>query len=198
MRGDRRKEIIYYLPEEKINELLREFEDDRQKERVGFLKILYCANTIAEATDRESRSAATGGRWAKAWNKGGLEGLMVDDDVYTDGGTVLGFFDASQPQPYNNSRRVWYVDHPHVERPLVKTEDLVVGFYALNGQSVVRWKETEEKERICEVLAAICEQNPGKRILLVLDKHSSHICEYTRKRAHQLGIDVIFHSLVFS
>jgi transposase len=25
-----------------------------------------------------------------------------------------------------------------------------------------------------------------------LDKHGSHICEYTRKRAHQLGIDLIF------
>ena len=299
MSEDRRKEIIYHLPEEKIDELLQEVEGDRQKERVGFLKNLYCGDTIAEAADREGRSAATGGRWAEAWNKGGLEGLMpsfgggrppkldedqqeqlvemlregqpwksqeirllikqefdveyhpdylgkflrglglsyakprpkrpwrpenpkeileervddaldegdqphnkreedddegwvINDDVCTDGGTVLGFFDASQPQPYDNSRRVWYVDDPHIERPLVKTEDSAVGFYALNGQSVVSWKETEEKERICEVLAAIREQNPGKRILLVLDKHGSHICKYTRKRAHQLGIDLIF------
>jgi len=102
------------------------------------------------------------------------------------------FFDASQPQPYDNSRRVWYVDDPHIERPLVKTEDSAVGFYAVNGTSVVQWKETEEKERICEVLEAVREQNPGKRILLVLDKHGSHICEYTRKRAHQLGIDLVF------
>ena len=41
------------------------------------------------------------------------------------------------------------------------------------------------------VLGAVREQNPGKRILLVLDKHGSHICEYTRKRAHRLGIDLI-------
>ena len=26
----------------------------------------------------------------------------------------------------------------------------------------------------------------------MLDKHGSHICEYTRKRARQLGIDLIF------
>ena len=94
------------------------------------------------------------------------EGWVVDDNVCTDGGTVLGFFDASQPQPYDNSRRVWYVDDPHVERPLIKTEDSAVGFYALNGENTVRWKETEEKERICEVLEAVREQNPGKRILL--------------------------------
>jgi len=120
------------------------------------------------------------------------EGWVLDEDVCTDGGTVIGFFDASKPQPYDNSRRVWYVDDPHIERPLVKTKDSAVGFYALNGESLVRFKESEEKERICEVLEAIREQNPGKRILLVLDKHGSHTCEYTRKRAHQLGIDFIF------
>jgi len=258
---------------------------------LGFLKNLYYGDSIVEAADREGRSAATGGRWAEAWNKGGLDGLMpsfgggrppkldedeqeellemlrdgqpwksqeiqhllteefdveyhpdylgkflrelglsyakpqpkrphrpenpeeildervgdaldeddsphnkqqgddeegwvVDDDVCTDGGTVLGLFDASQPQPYDNSRRVWYVDDPHVERPLVKTEDSAVGFYALNGESTVCWKETEEKERICEVLEAVREQNPLAGILLVLDKHGSHVCQHTRKRAH--------------
>lgn len=29
-----------------------------------------------------------------------------DDDVCTDNDTVVGFFDASHPQPYDNSRRV--------------------------------------------------------------------------------------------
>ncbi len=120
------------------------------------------------------------------------DGWIVDDDVCTDGGTVIGFFDASHPQPYDNSRRVWYVDDPHVERPLVKTDDSAVGFYALNGESVVTFTEDETKERICEVLELVREQNPGQRILLVLDKHGAHICEYTRKRAHQLGIDLIF------
>ena len=120
------------------------------------------------------------------------EGWIVEDDICTDGGTVLGFFDASKPQPYDNSRRVWYVDDPHIERELVKTHDSAVGFYALNGESLITFTEDEEKEQICGVLEKIREQNPGKRILLVLDKHGSHRCKYTRKRAHQLGIDLIF------
>ena len=120
------------------------------------------------------------------------ERWIVDDDVCTDGGTVLGFFDASKPQPYDNSRRVWCVDDPHIERELVKTHDSAVGFYALNGESVVEFTEDEKKERICGVLEKIREQNPGKRILLVLDKHGAHRCESARKRAHQLGIDLIF------
>lgn len=300
MGRERRKEIKRHISEEKLDELLRDAEDKHRIRRLGFVKNLYQGDTIAEAADREARSAATGGRWADAWNEGGLEELMpsfgggrppkldedeqeeliellqegqpwksqeiqhllaeefgveyhpdylgkflrdlglsyakprpkrpnrpenpeevldervadaldetddgphnkekgdeedgwiVDDDICTDGGTVVGFFDASHPQPYDNSRRVWYVDDPHVERPLVKTEDSAVGFYALNGESLVRWTETEEKEKICNVLETVREQNPGQRILLVLDKHGSHICEYTRKRAHQLGIDLIF------
>ncbi|WP_193787960.1 transposase, partial [Natrinema pellirubrum] len=29
-------------------------------------------------------------------------------------------------------------------------------------------------------------------ILLVLDNFSSHVCKHTRKRAHELGIDLVF------
>lgn len=301
MERSRRKEIKRHLTEEKIDELLRAAEDDHRLRRLGFLKNLYRGDSIPEAADREGRSAATGDRWAEAWNEGGLEELMPsfgggrppkldedeqdellellrdgqpwksqeihhlldeefgveyspnylgtflrelglsyakprpkrptrpenpeeildervedaldedaasephnkraddpeegwvdDEDISTDGGTVIGFFDASQPQPYDNSRRVWYVDDPHVERPLVKTEDSAVGFYALNGESLVSWTVDETKERICGVLEQVREQNPGKRILLVLDKHGSHICEHTRKHAHQLGIDLVF------
>src|SRR6056297_1708093 len=290
MERSRRKEIKRHLSEEEIDELLREAEDDHRLRRLGFLKNLYQGDSIPEAADREGRSAATGDRWAEAWNEGGLEELMpsfgggrppkldedeqeeliemlrdgqpwksqeiqhllneefgveyspnyldtflrnlglsyakprpkrphrpenpdeilneddqphnkregdeegwvVDDDVCTDGGTVLGFFDASKQQPYDNSRRVWYVDDPHIERELVKTHDSAVGFYALNGESLVTFTEDEKKERICTVLEKVREQNPGKRILLVLDKHGAHRCKYTRKRAHQLGIDLIF------
>jgi hypothetical protein len=83
------------------------------------------------------------------------EGWVVEEDVCTDGGTVLGFFDASKPQPYDDSRRVWYVDDPHIERPLVKTHDSAVGFYVLNGESHVTFTEDEKKERICGVLEQI-------------------------------------------
>ena len=41
MGKERRKDITYHLPEEKIDELLRDAEDDRRKERLDFLKNLY-------------------------------------------------------------------------------------------------------------------------------------------------------------
>jgi hypothetical protein len=116
----------------------------------------------------------------------------ADDDICTDGGTVVGFFDISHPQPWDNSQRVYSVDKPHIERPLVKIDTPAAGFYALNGTSVLSFPPDQTKEEICACFEAIREQNPGKRILLVLDNFSSHICKYTRKRAHELGIDLVF------
>ena len=72
------------------------------------------------------------------------------------------------------------------------TYEPTVGFYALNGASVVEFPENQEKEQICECLERIREQNSVERILLVWDNFSSHICPYTRRRAHQLGIDFVF------
>jgi len=120
------------------------------------------------------------------------EGWVVDDDICTDGGTVVGFFDASHPQPYCNSLRMWYVDDLHHERPLVQIFEPAVGFCALNGQSVVSFPGDQTKEQICECLERIRDQNLTKRILLVLDNHFVHTYEYTRRRAHQLGIDLVF------
>ena len=75
---------------------------------------------------------------------------------------------------------------------MVRQDEPAVGFYALNGESVVSFPENQEKEQICDCLERVREQNPAGRILLVLDNFSSHICEYTRRRAHQLGIDFVF------
>ena len=114
------------------------------------------------------------------------EGWVADDDICTDGGTVLGFFDTSHPQLWDNSQRLYYVDGPHITRPLVRHDEPMVGFYALNGNSVVNFPENQEKEQICACLEGVREQNPLAGILLVLDNFSSHICPYTRRRAHQL------------
>ena len=115
-----------------------------------------------------------------------------DEDIRTDGGTVIGFFDLSHPQPWDNSQRMYTVDDPHITRPLVKIDTPAAGFYALNGESVLSFPPNQEKEQICECFETIREQNPRTRILLVLDNFSSHICKYTRKRAHELGIDLVF------
>ena len=111
------------------------------------------------------------------------EEWTVDDDVRTDGGTTVGFFDISHPQPWDNSQRLYTVTEPTITRPLVKIDTPAAGFYALNGESVLQFPPNQEKEQICACFEEIREQNPGQRILLVLDNFSSHICAHTRKRA---------------
>ena len=76
MESARRTEIERHLPEERIDELLREAEDDHRLRRIGFVKNLYRGDTISEAADREGRSPATGTRWADDWNDGGFDELM--------------------------------------------------------------------------------------------------------------------------
>jgi len=87
---------------------------------------------------------------------------------------------------------MYSVDEPTITRKLVKIDTPAAGFYALNGESVLSFPPNQEKERICACFEDIREQNPGKRILLVLDNFSSHICKYTGKRAHELGINLVF------
>lgn len=102
------------------------------------------------------------------------------------------FFDIASPQPTDNSRRVWSVGKPTIERPLLDLDRPAAGCYMLNGRSVLSFPEDQTKEEICRAFEDLRAANPGKRILLVLDNFSSHICQYTRKRATQLGIDLVF------
>ncbi|GGI95717.1 hypothetical protein GCM10008995_02230 [Halobellus salinus] len=60
-RSNQNKEIKRHISEEKLDELLRDAEDKHRIQRLGFVKNLYQGDTIAEADDRASRSAAIGG-----------------------------------------------------------------------------------------------------------------------------------------
>jgi hypothetical protein len=75
------------------------------------------------------------------------EGRVVDDDICTDGGTVIGFRDTSHPQPWDNSQPLT-VDDPHITRPLVKVDEPAVGFYVLTGQSVLSFPIDQTNKEI--------------------------------------------------
>ena len=65
-------------------------------------------------------------------------------------------------------------------------------FYALNGSSVAVFTKKQTKERVCDAFEQIRAENPDRKILLILDNFSSHTCEYTRERAAELGIELVF------
>lgn len=66
------------------------------------------------------------------------------------------------------------------------------GFYALNGTSVIDFKENSKKESICEFMGGIRSNNPDKRILVILDNFSSHQAKATIEFAEENGIELVF------
>lgn len=74
----------------------------------------------------------------------------LDDDIVTDGGVVVGFLDEAWPRPTDNSRRLWAFEKPTLSKatPTASFDDVVFGFYALNGDSVVACKDDLSKESV--------------------------------------------------
>ncbi len=66
------------------------------------------------------------------------------------------------------------------------------GFYALNGTSVIDFKQNSKKESVCEFLTRVRGQNPKEKIVIFLDRFSSHRAEDTIKCAERLGIRLVF------
>jgi transposase len=106
---------------------------------------------------------------------------------------VLGFLDASWPQPYENSQRMWSYDRTvEIDKPLVTAPWKTIGFYAILGKSALIFRKRTTKESICAALEAIREQNPVGRILLIADNDGGHHANLTQQRADELGIEFVF------
>jgi len=66
------------------------------------------------------------------------------------------------------------------------------GFYALNGVSVVDFKEHSKKEDVCEFLEFVRSKNPQRNIIVILDIFKSHQAKKTREKARKLNITPVF------
>ncbi len=66
------------------------------------------------------------------------------------------------------------------------------GFYALNGNSVIDFKEHSKKEDVCEFLKEIKSKNPVKNIVIILDNFRSHRAKVTVDLAEENGIELVY------
>ena len=66
------------------------------------------------------------------------------------GDTIIGFFDESSPQTTANTQRMWSFRKPTIYKNTTKLKANSFGFYALNGNSVIDFKERSKKEYVCE------------------------------------------------
>ena len=63
---------------------------------------------------------------------------------------VIGFLDETSPQLNANTQRLWSFNKPSVKKNTTKMKVNTFGFYAINGESVVNFKENSKKESVCE------------------------------------------------
>jgi len=105
---------------------------------------------------------------------------------------VIGFFDECSPQTTANTQRLWSFGKPKIKKNTTKIRANTFGFYPLNGNSVIDFKENSKKESVCEFFELVGERNPGKNIILILDNFRSHWANITRAKAEDLGIKLVF------
>jgi putative transposase len=67
-----------------------------------------------------------------------------------------------------------------------------MGFYAIEGQSTIDFKDHSRKEDITEFLKQIRAVNPYGKIMIILDNFRSHHAKLTTETATRLNIDLVF------
>ena len=111
---------------------------------------------------------------------------MINEDC------VIGFLDESSPQTTANTVRLWSFDKPVMFKNTTRLKANSFGFYALNGNSVIDFKEHSTKEDVCSFLSTIKNSNRGYRIVIILDNFRSHRAKDTVDFALANGIELVY------
>jgi transposase len=104
----------------------------------------------------------------------------------------VGFVDESSPQTTANTQRLLSFDKPIIYKNTTKLRSNTFGFYALNGTSVVDFKEHSKKEDVCDFLRSIRSANPDREIVIVLDNFRSHRAKETISCAIECNVQLAF------
>jgi putative transposase len=106
--------------------------------------------------------------------------------------TVLGFLDECSPQTTANTRRMWSFDHPPLVKNTTKIRVNTFAILAVNGTSIITFRERSKQEDIREVLKEYRRANPNKRLVIVLDNFSSHHAVLVRQYAAGNNIHLVY------
>ena len=105
---------------------------------------------------------------------------------------IIGFLDETPPQLNANSQRLWSFNKPVVKKNTTRLKANTFGFYAINGNSVIDFKEHSKKENVSEFPEKVRVENPDKLIIIILDNFRSHWANKTRETANRLDIILVF------
>ena len=90
--------------------------------------------------------------------------------------TVIGFFDEPSLQTKSNTQRLWSFTKPTIYKNTTRLWANSFGFYALNGNLVIDFKENLKKESVCEFLASYYAQPTSTMFQLSCEFNTLTIC----------------------
>jgi transposase len=105
---------------------------------------------------------------------------------------VVGFFDEASPQTRDNKQRFWSFSKPRIVKNTNRYKANTFGFYPINGNEVVDFKENSKIPSVKEFFRLVSERNHGKHIVMFLDNFRSHVANETKTFAKSVGITLVF------
>lgn len=87
---------------------------------------------------------------------------------------------------------MWSFRKPIMYKNTTKLKANSFGFYSINGNSAIDFKENSKKEAVCEFLEEIRFKNPNKKIIIILDNFRSHRANVTMELANRIGIELVY------
>jgi transposase len=109
-----------------------------------------------------------------------------------DENSIIGFLDETSPQTTSNTQRLLSFQKPIIYKNTTRYKANAFGFYAINGVSIIDFKDHSKKEDVCEFFREIRSHNPEGDIVLILDNFRSHRAKDSAKCAEECGIKLIF------
>lgn len=115
-----------------------------------------------------------------------------EEELMTDGGCMVGFFDEMFPKPEDVYQRAWDFETPSQEVSTERFDANTVGFYALNGTDAVEHMPNSKPEPVCEFLRQIWEKNLNGPQIVMLDNYPSHHAHDMKNLSEELRIHLVF------
>ena len=109
-----------------------------------------------------------------------------------DENSIIGFLDETSPKTTSNTQRLLSFQKPIIYKNTTRYKANAFGFYAINGVSVIDFKDHSKKEDVCEFFREIRSHNPDGDIVLILDNFRSHRASDSVRCAEECGIKLIF------
>lgn len=106
--------------------------------------------------------------------------------------TVLAFFDECSPQTTANTQRMWSFGCTPLVKNTAKIRVNTFGILAVNGTSIITFRERSKQEDIREVLREFRRANPKKRLIIVLDNFSAHRAILVREFVAKNGSHLVY------